>query len=259
MRSELSEVRRQGKSEAARAAAEVAKSREKLALATTRLEQLETELGASREAQERAAEAKGRAKGKAEEAAKGSKQLAAERSERKLLEVKLAHLGGEMAALEARCAGHAREQVARLRQRHLEPISCPFVPPPLEPLQASVAAVRPSSAPTGHRMDGLQSARVGLQPLLHEAAPSFGPLTADSLCPVRVLPPSQRSKETLVKELRQRLEASRAAERTLQQAAAQAEERARGASADAKGKERLALELRARLEVGEASRSQVQG
>jgi hypothetical protein len=62
----------------------------------------------------------------------------------------------------------------------------------------------------------------------------------------------------LVKELRQRLEASRAAERTLQQAAAQAEERARGASADAKGKERLALELRARLEVGEASRSQVQ-
>ena len=70
--------------------------------------------------------------------------------------------------------------------------------------------------------------------------------------------PSQRSKETLVKELRQRLEASRAAERTLQQAAAQAEERARGASADAKGKERLALELRARLEVGEASRSQVQ-
>ena len=244
MRSELSEVRRQGKSEAARAAAEVAKSREKLALATTRLEQLETELGASREAQERAAEAKGRAKGKAEEAAKASKQLAAERSERKLLEVKLAHLGGEMAALEARCAGHAREQVARLRQRHLEPISCPFVPPPLEPLQAPVAAVRPSSAPTGHRMDGLQSARVGLQPLLHEAAPSY---------------PSQRSKETLVKELRQRLEASRAAERTLQQAAAQAEERARGASADAKGKERLALELRARLEVGEASLSQVQG
>ena len=70
--------------------------------------------------------------------------------------------------------------------------------------------------------------------------------------------PWQRSKETLVKELRQRLEASRAAERALQQAAAQAEERARGASADAKGKERLALELRARLEVGEASRSQVQ-
>ena len=101
-----------------------------------------------------------------------------ERSERKLLEVKLAHLGGEMAALEARCAGHAREQVAHLRRRHLEPISCPFVPPPLEPLQASVAAVRPSSAPTGHRMDGLQSARVGLQPLLHEAAPSFGPLAA---------------------------------------------------------------------------------
>ena len=127
---------------------------------------------------ERAAEAKGRAKGKAEEAAKASKQLAAERSERKLLEVKLAHLGGEMAALEARCAGHAREQVARLRQRHLEPICCPLVPPPLEPLQASVAAVRPSSAPTGHRRDGLQSARVGLQPLLHEAAPSFGPLTA---------------------------------------------------------------------------------
>ena len=70
--------------------------------------------------------------------------------------------------------------------------------------------------------------------------------------------PWQRSKETLVKELRQRLEASRTAERVLQQAAAQAEERARGASADAKGKERLALELRARLEVGEASRSQVQ-
>ena len=62
----------------------------------------------------------------------------------------------------------------------------------------------------------------------------------------------------MVKELRQRLEASRAAERALQQVAAQAEERARGASADAKGKERLALELRARLEVGEASRSQVQ-
>ena len=155
---------------------QVQKSRDKLALVSSHLQGLEVELEGQRQRDERGGKLRLGLKQAQEDARGLGKQLVAERHERKHLEARLAHVAGELAALEARCAGHAREQ---------------------------------------------------------------------------------RAKETLLKELRQRLEAAREAEAGLQQQAAQAEERAKAASADAARKDRLVIEMRARLEHGEASLAQV--